>query len=162
MAIIEAVLSFLIPAVLLTLCLLVVIEERRKGASMVRVKRYFVLLSVPIGLRIISAIENTIYIFLYEGRFSLEYTWTALLTAAFLLVIYAMTATGKFRSGLWLVATALVFAAVEVAKLVYPEISLAYVVDITVYVSTFAAAVLFYLTYVFLGFSIISYQHKRK
>jgi hypothetical protein len=165
LVVIEALLSFLIPAVLLALCVLVVVEERRKNASMVRVKRYFALLAIPIGLRILSAIEETIYILLYEGRFSLEYTWTAFLTAAFILVIYTMTATGKFQSGLWLVITALVFAAVEVAKLIFPEISFApyaYVVDNNVYLSTFAAAVLFYLTYACLGISIVSYQHKRK
>jgi hypothetical protein len=129
---------------------------------MVRVKRYFVFLATPLALQIISAIEKTGYILLYEGRFSLEYTWTALLTAAFLMVIYVMTATGKFQSGAWLVATGLVFAMVEVTKLVFPDTSLAYVVDINVYISTFASAVLFYLTYVFLGFAIVSYQHKRK
>jgi hypothetical protein len=162
LAVFEAALALLIPAVLAVLCVLVVVEERRKGASMVRVKRYFVFLATPLALQIISAIEKTVYILLYEGRFSLEYTWTALLTAAFLMVIYVMTATGKFQSGVWLVATGLVFAAVEVAKLVFPDTSLAYVVDINVYISTFASAVLFYLTYVFLGFSIVSYHRKRK
>lgn len=157
---IETILAFLVPALLLILSILLVIEECRKTTSAKRIKIYYILFILPAALLTINAIEKTLYIFAYEGRLSLRYTWDELLTSAIILTVYILTVFDKIKSGYLLMIACLVFVIIEVCRLSFPDISYAYVIGSNVYISTFASAVLLYLTYLFIGLSLTIYKRK--
>lgn len=158
LAIIESAIALLIPITLVIFCILLVIEECRKEPYPARINRYLKLMVIPLALMVIGALEKTGYIFLYEGNFSLEYTWIELLTSALILIIYGLTVFDKLKSGYWLMLICFVFIIMEVCRLSFPNISYAYVIGNNVYLSTFAGAALFYFSYLFLGLSFVLYR----
>ena len=162
LTIIESVIAILIPAVLVVFCGLLVFEELRKEPLASRLNLYLRLMIIPVALLAVSAMQKTLYIYLYEGAFSIEFTWLELLTSITLIVIYALTIYEKFKSGYWLIITCLTLIIVEVIRLSIPDISYAYTIGNNVYISTFASSVLFYFSYLFIGLSFILYHRNRK
>jgi hypothetical protein len=155
---IEALMSFLIPALNVILCVVIVLAERQKEASLKRIKLGQRLVLIPIAFMIASAVEETVYFTIYDTQFSMEYTWPAFVTAYLLFYLYAITAFKIVKSGRWLLGACSVLILIEVAKLVFPRLSFAYVVGTNIYISNFVSAVLFYAVFLFLAFSITHYQ----
>jgi hypothetical protein len=115
---------------------------------------------VPIGIMIVSAVEETIYIAMFDQHFSLEFTWQKLLTSAVLFAVYAITVFKAVKSKLWLVIASSALMIVEVGKLIFPQLSFAYVVDANIYIADFLSALLLYAAFLFIAFSIAYHQRK--
>jgi hypothetical protein len=159
---VESTLSLMVPALLTVFCVFMMVEECRKASSVPRIKHFLKLLALPILLMIVSALQKTVYLLIYEGNFTLDYTWGYLLISAVLFVLYAMAIYMKLKTGFLLAIACLVCIVIEVIRFSFLNLSYAYVSGSTVYISTFASAVLFYLTYLFLSFSIIFYRRKEE
>jgi hypothetical protein len=157
---IEATLSFLIPALIMAFCAIIVIEERREAVSLKRIKRCLKLMLLPLGFMIVSAVEETIYFTAYDHQFSMEYTWTALVTSYIMFYLYALTVFKTVKSSIWLVVACETLLLIEVLKLLLPQLSFAYVVDANIHISAFASAIFFYASFLFLAFSISRHQRK--
>ncbi|MCL2718529.1 MAG: hypothetical protein FWE14_07080 [Lachnospiraceae bacterium] len=160
LTIIESVIALLIPATLVIFCVLLVIEECRKEPNIMRINTCLKLMIIPISLFLASAIQKTAYIFLYEGKFSIEYTWLELSISSILVTVYSLTVFEKMKSGYWLVLVCLAFVIVEVGRLSFPDVSYAYVINNNVYISAFTSAASFYFSYMFLGLSFLLYHRK--
>ncbi|MCL2254381.1 MAG: hypothetical protein FWC09_08040 [Lachnospiraceae bacterium] len=160
LTIIESTLSILIPLALFVISIMIVCEGCRKNPSQERINLFFKLNITPIMLMFVSAVESTFYFFVYESRFTLEYTWLELLTSILILTVYIFTINKKIKTGYLLMIVCLAFVLVEVFRFSFPEMSYAYVVGSNIHISTFLAAVLFYLAYLFLGLSLTMYRRR--
>ena len=146
LTIVESVIAILIPATLVVFFILLIMK---------RSELYLKLMLIPVSLLIISALQKTFYILMYEGAFSLEFTGPELLISIIITMAYALTVFGKIKSGYWLIITCLALVIFEVVRLSFPAISYAYVIGNNVYISTFVSAVSFYFAYMFLGLSFV-------
>ena len=160
LTIIETVLAFLIPLSLVILCGLLVYQECRKEPVFDRIEFFLKLMIIPVVIMFISALQKTLYIYLYEGSFSIEFTWPTLLTSIVISAVYALTVFDKVKSGYWLIVTCLIFIIVDVLSLCFPGFPYAYVIGNNVYISMFISSVSFYFAYLFLGMSFVLY-HRR-
>lgn len=160
LTLIESVTALLIPATLVVFCALLAVEECRREPFIARINACLKLIIIPLLLFVLSALEKSVYIYLYEGQFSLEYTWLELLTSVAILAAYALTVYKKLKSGYLLVAVCSIFAIFEVLRLSIPGFSDAYVVGNNVYISAFAAEASFYFAYLSLGLFFVFYQCK--
>ncbi|MCL2052810.1 MAG: hypothetical protein FWG91_13955 [Lachnospiraceae bacterium] len=158
LTVIESVIALLIPVTLVGFFVLLIISVCRKEASIASVNICLKLLIVPASLLLVSALQKTLYIYLYEGRFSIEYTWLELLISTTVITIYSLTVFEKLKSGYWLILACLIFVLVEVGRLSIPGVSYAYVINNNVYISTFVSAISFYFSYMFLGLSFILWR----
>ena len=153
LTIIETAISLTMPTLLVIFCILLVKEICRKNPSLTRVRRTHRLLVIPLLVLVISAIQKTLYIFAYEGSFSLKFTWVELLTSTVLLTVYYLTVKRKLKFSYWIMGACFIFIMFEVCRLCLPGFSYTYIIGINIYISTFISAVIFYLTYIFIELS---------
>ena len=158
LTIIESVTALLVPATMVVFGILLVIEECRREAFIARINTCLKLMLIPLLLFVLSALEKSVYIYLYEGQFSLEYTWLELVTSISILAVYALTVYKKLKSGYLLVIICLAFVIFEVFRLSIPGFFDAYIVGNNIYVSAFTSVISFYFAYLFLGLSFIVYR----
>ncbi|MDR2546901.1 MAG: hypothetical protein LBC96_05225 [Lachnospiraceae bacterium] len=162
LTLLESSLMFSIYLMLALFCIFLLRAKMRKPYIAEKVGRWHMWLMLPFVFSIFRIIEKGVYLYLYEGQFSLRYYWIDLIQVVVLWISYLLMVYVKhsFASTLSLLFVTLCFAAalLELARLVVPGYSLDYVVGLNVYISTFATAILFYITYIFVGLSIYSDQ----
>jgi len=156
---IESAIAFLIPASLVIFCALLVFEEYRNEPSITQIGNRLKLLVYPLVILVISALQKTLYIYLYEGNFSIEYTWLELLTSIILITVFTLIIFEKIKSGYWLIILCLGFVLVEVLRLCLPDNYYSYVTGSNISIFAFASAVSFYISYMFVGLSFVLYRH---
>jgi len=156
---IESTIAFLIPASLVVFCTLLVFIEYRNESSITQIGNRRKLLVYPLIIFVISALQKTLYIYLYEGNFSIEYTWLELLTSVTLITVFTLIILEKIKSGYWLMILCFVFALVEVLRLCIPDTFYSYVTGSNISIFAFVSAVSFYVSYLFVGLSFVLYHH---
>jgi len=150
---VESILSFLIPALLFCFCGMLFYEICQAEPSTRRMSRYQKCLLLPLILLALSAVERTFYVYMYEGHFSVYYLRFDFISALVLSLVYLLLVYGKKRAAQLFLVLCLAFALVEVARFSLPGMSYAYTAGVSFYVSTFIAAIMFYLAYACVGLS---------
>ena len=152
---VESILSFLIPALLFCFCTMLLYEMCQQEPSKRRMSRYQKLLVLPLILLALSAIERTLYIYVYEGHFSVHYLGFDFISTLVLALVYLLLAYGKKRAAQLELLLCFALALVEVARFCLPGMSYAYAAGVHFYVSTFLAAIMFYLAYACIGLMMV-------